>query len=460
MPFSPHGLLDVPAGATVTKLVDPGVTNLQKHKKSTAPLFLRMPSMADVIQGQLGDCYLLAALNAIMSMPEGPSIILHTMRDNRDGTVTLRLYKGGSFQFISIDKSVVHTAKTRFLGQRIGTGPTLHGQGALWVSLVEKACLAFIRSAKATSYKGLESGHGTETFEAIMGPGPDLSKKVARDAGLDPALDAFDAATGIWAVLVNQVTARYARFGQRYLDDCHLIASTVFKDIDDADAHVKRWAAWNIGDAQRGVQAIMPNEMMADAFDKAYRNATSGLDRETAELARIWVHAAKLLQGAVGTGIYTAPQRDRFARIQRWLATNRPVTATSPKSIPGLAQGKGHSAGESMVQGLVAEHVYSIADTKTDAVGRKYVLMRNPWASYGRSYQTDTRGKGASGAAPLIPVAVEDQAESWIEFSDYCRSFQKHESVGAQAHGDARQKLFSNLDQQLQAQRGQLKPVT
>ncbi|HUQ80953.1 MAG TPA: hypothetical protein VM076_07450, partial [Gemmatimonadaceae bacterium] len=157
----------------------------------------------------------------------------------------------------------------------------------------------------------------------------------------------------------------------------------------------------------------------------------SGLDRETAEIVRIWVHASRLLPGAVGTGLYTAPQRDRFARIQRYLATNRPVTATSPKAIPGLARGKGHSAGESMVEGLVAEHVYSIADTKMDAVG----------------------------AAPLIPVAVEDRAESWIELTDYCRSFQRQESVGAQAHGDARQKLFSNLDQQLQAQRGQLKPV-
>jgi hypothetical protein len=460
MTFSRDGLLDVPPGTAATALADPGVTNLQKHKKAKEPLFQHTPVIGDVIQGQLGDCYLLAALSAILSMPDGPMIILHTMRDNGDGTVTLRLYKAGAYHFLRIDKSVVHEAKARFLGRRVGTGRTLHGEGALWVSLMEKACLAFIRSAKATGYEGLESGHGSETFEAIMGPGPDLSKKVAkRETGLDPALDAFEAAQGIWAVLVNQVSAKNARWGQRYADDCELVASTVFRDLDDTDTHVRRWAAWNVGEAQRGMQHIMPSEMMADTFDNVYRATIGGLDSQTAEIVRIWVHAAKLLAGAVGTGLYTAPQRDRFARIQRYLATRRPLTVTSPKVIPGLESGKGHSAGESKVEGLVGEHVYSIAGTRTDPVGRKFVLLRNPWGSYGRAYQTETRTKGAAGAAPLKPVAVEAQAESWIEFTDYCRSFQKQESVGAQAHGEARQKLFTNLDQQLQSQRAQLKPL-
>ncbi len=80
------------------------------------------------------------------------------------------------------------------------------------------------------------------------------------------------------------------------------------------------------------------------------------------------------------------------------------------------------------------------------------MLLRNPWGSYGRSYTTQPRAQGQQGAAHLEPVAVQEQAESWVELTDLGRNFHPLEYGGAVEAGP-RQAHMQNLAANLAAQR-------
>jgi hypothetical protein len=99
-----------------------------------------------------------------------------------------------------------------------------------------------------------------------------------------------------------------------------------------------------------------------------------------------------------------------------------------------------------------------VLDTKIDGVGRRFVLLRNPWGEYGRSYQSNIRRSDQKGPATLTPVAVEAQAESWIELTDLTTNFGAVD-YGGQVAGAVRQAFMHGLDAQLQAQRAKLRPT-
>lgn len=63
-------------------------SNLHMKSRRNDPLFTRVPTLADIKQGGLGDCYLLAALASIVST--APETIQNMMKDNGDGTVTAK----------------------------------------------------------------------------------------------------------------------------------------------------------------------------------------------------------------------------------------------------------------------------------------------------------------------------------------------------------------------------------
>ena len=89
------------------------------------PLFAHDPSPADIQQGSTGDCYLLCTLSAIAE--KYPEKIKEMMRDNRDGTVTVRLFEKTDDTltplYITVDK-VLHKGQSNF---------------SVWAGCIEKA---------------------------------------------------------------------------------------------------------------------------------------------------------------------------------------------------------------------------------------------------------------------------------------------------------------------------------
>ncbi len=135
------------------------------------PLFRFSPKPSDVMQGSLGDCYFVASLAAIAA--QNPSIIRNAMRDNRDGTVTVRLFTDNCEPvYVTVDKAV-----PRVNGQH----PYAQNQGeSLWVQIMERA---FVQSglhitgglAKAeagtlkSSYADIEGGLEWRAISMLIG---------------------------------------------------------------------------------------------------------------------------------------------------------------------------------------------------------------------------------------------------------------------------------------------------
>ena len=113
-----------------------------------ATLFEHEPSINDIEQGHMGDCYFLAAIGNIVSTK--PEIIKEMMRDNKDGTVTVRFFdfdhKREEGQLLPIYVKVNKTV-AQLDGQE-----DLNAKNCLWVQLLEKA---FVCSGIAKSMQNL-----------------------------------------------------------------------------------------------------------------------------------------------------------------------------------------------------------------------------------------------------------------------------------------------------------------
>lgn len=128
--------------------------------------------------------------------------------------------------------------------------------------------------------------------------------------------------------------------------------------------------------------------------------------------------------GPSGSGIYIPEQDALFREITAKLQDNSPV-AFSTKENLGKADSKGHSSGESKVQGMVASHAYAVIETFEETVlaRRKWIKVANPWGegswtSYGRGYR-EVASKIA-GQMPTLQPKEEKAGAFWMEFSDFC----------------------------------------
>ncbi len=123
-------------------------------------LFIDGPHRDDPLQGQIGDCFMLAAMSAIAS--QSPHAIQDAIRDNGDGTYTVRLYEG---PYDSEPKPVEITID----GQLPGKSGRLYGHGSdsqeLWVGLIEKAYAQWKGGYEAIG----NGGSAGEAMSAVLG---------------------------------------------------------------------------------------------------------------------------------------------------------------------------------------------------------------------------------------------------------------------------------------------------
>ena len=135
------------------------------------PLFSHDPILKDFAQGQVGDCYFVAAVASLVTRT--PNKIKDIMRDNGDGTVTVRFYdrEKKKHLYVKVDKTI---PEREYRSRQT----TAHGaEGALWFKLLEKAYIS-VRDGKTKkltnrsgkcSYKNGDSGRSSIVFADLMG---------------------------------------------------------------------------------------------------------------------------------------------------------------------------------------------------------------------------------------------------------------------------------------------------
>lgn len=138
----------------------------------TGPLFIDGPKPGDVRQGAIGDCYFPAALASIAH--SDPSAIEDMIKDNGDGTYTVRFYEssyGSSGRPVEVKVDGDLYARSfggPVYGGSLGTG-TQPDKMELWFPLVEKAYAQWKGSYEAIGNGGISGKVMSEVMGAPNG---------------------------------------------------------------------------------------------------------------------------------------------------------------------------------------------------------------------------------------------------------------------------------------------------
>jgi hypothetical protein len=116
------------------------------------PLYANGINADDIKQGQVGDCYFLATLSAIAN--EQPQYIQDMFIDNGDNTFTVRFFKNGVAEYVTVD---------RFLPKASWGAAYANAATELWVALAEKAY------AQLAESKWSRSSTSTNSYDSISG---------------------------------------------------------------------------------------------------------------------------------------------------------------------------------------------------------------------------------------------------------------------------------------------------
>lgn len=126
----------------------------------------------DVRQGQVGDCYFLAALGAIAR--QNNDVIRTMFIDNGDDTWTVRFYRSSSTaDYVTVDR-FLPTRNGGLLYANMGDGPD-SDTNILWVALAEKAYAQVNESGwlgryvSANSYASIEAGLPSDATAQVTG---------------------------------------------------------------------------------------------------------------------------------------------------------------------------------------------------------------------------------------------------------------------------------------------------
>ncbi|CAH2602485.1 Calpain catalytic domain-containing protein [Rhodovastum atsumiense] len=103
------------------------------------------PSVNDINQGRLGDCYLLSSLAEVAC--RNPSIINDMITDNGNGTYGVRFFANGVAQYVTVANTLA------------GGGTVFNRGTALWGSLVEQAFAQFQASGITTGNSAYNYGN-------------------------------------------------------------------------------------------------------------------------------------------------------------------------------------------------------------------------------------------------------------------------------------------------------------
>ncbi|MBF2052527.1 MAG: hypothetical protein IGS03_03570 [Candidatus Sericytochromatia bacterium] len=417
-----------------------------------APLFEGPVSVSDIRQGSIGDCYLIAGIYSIAQ--KNPQAIHEMMKDNGDGTVTVRLYdKNKDTQqlepiYITVDKSVPND--------------DAHAKDTLWVQMLEKAYAVHNGSYTAigkggrshevfTAFLGVQSKSenmppGGKSLKSVLNGIPDFAMtgfamekiKANQEAlGLtDEQLQSLENlnASGLEFLFTGSVKVLEEQTGLAWPQLSEPLEE--YKNsLKSEDPQVKQAAREKLmvfksdcRQKQELLNSLLKNEnrkalisqmletsptyqqlkqrnvvfeediqqIVTEVSDYVQQNSRLSHGGQTFASQELLQDFQKVCQDSAfpkrdqmtATGFvvdYTQQQNDFFQKVQQDLKAGKYI-AVGSKEVIGISQGKGHSGGESQVDGLAGQHAYALLDT-VEMNGHKFVRIANPWGDdFSRDY--------------------------------------------------------------------------
>jgi hypothetical protein len=140
------------------------------YQKASGSLFKNGVSYQDIDQGNVANCYFLAALGAVAF--RSPETIKNMFIDNGDDTYTVRFYNNGVADYVTVDKYLPTNASGKLVYANEGQSPT---NSELWVALAEKGYAQINESAwlgrgnNANSYQAIGYGYDYQVVNQVTG---------------------------------------------------------------------------------------------------------------------------------------------------------------------------------------------------------------------------------------------------------------------------------------------------
>jgi hypothetical protein len=381
------------------------------------------PSFDEIIQSRIPDCFLLAVIQSIIALPGGKSFIRGLMRQNEDGSTTVRLFDPVTLlpEYIRVENSII-----------IDEGGELNRHKALWIHIIEKAYAA----------RGKRSGKQVDaSFSSVFSEGGELNIAFrsllglkAKDFHLKPSfwdIEKFLKEKKFYPELLyfleNQIPMpsiiNYigASLSQKEISAIYATFNVDTDQTEENDLAVQKY-----------VDLINFHQKHPEAYNAALKNKT------TKEIAKLNPRIAATLdeifiKHRAFSGCYTSYQKEVYENIATEIAQKKSLSAGTTDNLP-----------ENLL-GLVGPHAYTILDTFDKEVQIKsengeiktitahFIKLRNPWGEKVNSRQ-NPRGRGYKQHVKHLDIRAEaiDAPEFNIELSEFCKYF-SHYSVSESA---------------------------
>jgi hypothetical protein len=487
--LGPDGLLLVPSAAQVEEVEpDPGsiipvVEDLKakgfdvpfsillfpKHEIQHRRLFERHPELGDINQRQMGDCWFLAALAAIVALGTGNAIKL--MMCGIGDYAYVRLWDRAQMpHFVRVHKGLIAVRGRATLHSAVST------EGGLSTAVLEKAMTAIDKEGRfdprKAVYGHLEGGLSHLAFQALLGVEAertpiqeteyhydqegtdfkDLRKILKGDHNNSPSMQIK---TDLFGGLVgqNKVNLFYDQVWEPWVDAVGLYGlwmrsfanftqGRVYR-LEDFERYMREFARNPLNGMSWTTHSFAFNSAAFDVDFAPFRanpfnvpmpspRRQTPTELEAVEQVCRWVRQKRIFSGRRGTGLYTDPQVRLYNDIEQHLQALRPVCLGTPELV-GTPDATLGSSGEKKSKGLAGSHSYAVTGCHRDAAtGVRFVQVFNPWGIIGRGYTfapgalqlpptqaaIDRRLKGAAKGEPPEHAFETARPLFWLELAD------------------------------------------
>lgn len=353
------------------------------------------PNLDEIQQRYIPDCFLLAALQSILTHKDGKNFIKGMFVDHYDGTVSVRIFdpETNAPLFVRVKKAILTE-----------NGKALNGHTALWVHLIETAYASLGHKGNkqvGPCPRAVFSGGGQEAFALKVLTGQDSKYTYSR-------LESKDVLPSFMNKDTLEIALQILNTPEFNEDAISAQFNMILPDVAFIDGKLRytRDQAMRPETVEKLKELIRLYEKNQVEYSNILNNEGTSIDEKISKIL-VLLEKGNASQELIGlfrerkgellipfSGEYSQNTMEIYKTIEGNLNEGNliAVGSRSQKEFTGT--------GFEPLAGIPGRHAYSVhrAFSREEMVnGEKrnifYITVRNPWGTIGRSYERNASGE-------------------------------------------------------------------